>query len=81
MAKMEILKKKPRLIYAVDAREFPNEIENWCCEHDYSTHYDNSIIQLWKDTEEDNLFIEWFEKEYDVKIDRTVITHIAVFAT
>ena len=49
------MKKEPRRIYAVYAADFPSEIEDWCCLHDYSTHYADSIIQIWKDDEEVNV--------------------------
>lgn len=75
------MKKKPEMILAVNASEFPKEIEDWCCEGDISTHYQNDVIQIWKDDKEDDIFVKWFESKYDYKFDRTKITSIAVFAT
>lgn len=74
-------KEKPLMIPAVDACDLPVEILDWCVDHDVSTHYQDDIIQIWKDDEDDNIFVEWFESIYDYKFDRTKVTSIAVFAT
>lgn len=77
----DIEKEKPIMIPSVDARDLPSEILDWCIDKDISTHYQNDIIQIWKDEEDDNIFVEWFESKYDYKFDRTKVTGVAIFAT
>ena len=75
------MKAQPKMILSVEARDFPKEIAEWCCDRDISTHYQDDIIQIWKDDEEDDIFVEWFESMYNYKFDRTKVTSVAVFST
>ena len=27
----------------IDARDIPNDVNDWCCENEISTHYENSL--------------------------------------
>ena len=78
-------KKEIKLIPIIDCRELPhgeegNKIQEWFAEGDYSTHYDNCVIQLYEE-KYDNPFIKWFEETYDYKFDRTKINYIATLGT
>ena len=72
---------QPEMILCVNARDFDDEVEEWFMENDYSTHYQNEVVQLWKEDGYDNPFVEWIEKIYDFKFDRSKINNVAVLAT
>ena len=74
-------KEKPEMILSVEASDLPDEILDWCLDNDYSTHNQNDVIHIWKDDEDDDIFVEWFESKYDYKFDRTKITSVAISAT
>ena len=37
----------------------PEEVEEWCIDHDVSTHYQNDVAQVYND---DNPFANWLRK-------------------
>ncbi len=50
----------------VDALDLPPEVEDWCMEHDVSTHYAESLVRIFKDDlDEDgpNPFLEWLKSQ------------------
>lgn len=52
--------RKPEVYYVptVDARTLPQEVYDWCGEHDISTHYATEIYQLHLDGNPLQLFFE-----------------------
>ncbi len=48
-----------KTIITVEAREMPIEVEDWCIDHEYSTHHDNSIAQVYNNN---NPFANWLKK-------------------
>ncbi len=45
-------------IPAVDAKDMPPEVEDYCMERGWSTHYQNEIVQVYDDG---NPFAEWLK--------------------
>ncbi len=46
-----------RMIPMLDAVDFPPEVEEWCMEHDYSTHYSHDIAEVY--LEEESPMLTW----------------------
>lgn len=42
----------------VDATDMPDEVLDYCVDNDWSTHYQNDIVQLYDDG---NPFAEWLK--------------------
>jgi len=51
--------KKIRMIPCVEAADMPEEVKEWCIDHDVSTHYQNDVAQVYND---DNPFANWLRK-------------------
>ena len=45
-----------RLIPYIDASQFPTEVEDYCAEHEISTHYQNDVCYVENDG---NIFAKW----------------------
>ena len=45
-------------IPAVQAQDMPPEVEEYCVKREWSTHYQNEIVQL---EDDGNLFAEWLK--------------------
>jgi len=73
--------KKVDLIPFIDARHLSERAADWLCDNEYSTHYQNDVVQLYEEKGHDNVFVEWFEKEYDYKLDKSKVNYIAIEAT
>lgn len=49
---------KIEYIPMVDAKDMPYDVEEYCVDQDWSTHYQNEIVQLHDDG---NSFAEWLK--------------------
>ncbi len=49
---------KIEVIPMIDAGDMPNEVSDYCAEQEWSTHYQNDIVQLHDDG---NPFAEWLK--------------------
>ncbi len=65
------------MIPAVEAGDFPPEVEAWFDKHDYSTHYQNEVV--WVD-DDGNTFATWL-KSIGVEFGGKDHIHVAVYAT
>ncbi len=51
---------KIEMIPCVDAADFPEGVEDYCIEHEFSTHYQNDIVQV---EDDGNVFAEWLKEQ------------------
>jgi len=75
--------RKLKTIPCIDARDLNDEeAEDWLCDKEYSTHYQNSVVQLYQEDGHNNPFVEWFEKTYpDYHLDKSEVNYIAILST
>jgi len=70
-----------KMIPFIDAKDLSPEALDWLCEHDYSTHYQNDVVQLYEEDGHNNPFVKWFEETYDHKLDKSKVNYIAIKST
>ena len=54
---MKTKKKLFEMIPCVDAGDMPDEVIDWCGEHEYSCHYNNDVVNC----HSENVFTKWCE--------------------
>lgn len=61
----KIIRKKFSTAVVVDAVDLPDDVNDWCCNHDISTHYADSLVLIYRSDspEKDNLLFKWLIKE------------------
>lgn len=71
-----------KTIPVIDARDMPNEVLDYCAEHEWHTHYQNDIVQLY---DNGNPFAEWLKTNGYIfrckKDDYQNFDNIGIFAT
>jgi hypothetical protein len=70
---------KIKMIQSVDCCDMPDEVEDYCIEMEYSTHYQNDIICV---EDDGNVLSEWLKSiGFKFDEDKKWGTHVALFAT
>ena len=73
-------KPKYLMIPCICATDLPPEVEEWFMEHDYSTHYQNEVVDVY---ESDHVFAKWLNDIVGIdttKADKETVL-VAVIAT
>ena len=52
-----------RKAVVVDARDLPVDVDDWCVDHEISTHYAESLVRIWKNDDYPNALTRWLESE------------------
>lgn len=73
--------KKIKMIPFIDARDLSQEAEDWLVDNDYSTHCQNSVVQLYGENGHDNSFVEWLEQNYDYTFNKKDVNYVAIEST
>lgn len=66
------------MIPVADACDFDKEVDDYCCENDFSTHYSSEIYQLELDG---NPLQKFFESAGHVFSDEGTWAYIGIFGT
>ena len=70
---------KRKMIPFIKGTDIEDDVDKWLREErDIYTHGKRNLLQLWRDDEEDDFFIKWFEKKYEYKFDRTIVNYVAI---
>lgn len=64
-------------IWTVDALDFPEELNEYCAEHDIETHYQNDIVDV---IDDGNPFSEWL-KTQGFKFKKNDLSWVGIFTT
>jgi len=51
--------KRIKIIPCVEASDMPENVIEWCIDHNYDTHYQNNVAQVYND---DNPFANWLRE-------------------